>query len=117
MDINNINFTDKVREIFTISQGKVQNNKNLHIDTAHILESIVETSCLGKSLLVKLGLDMNKLKKAIRNKIKLCPTSRTNIDKTELTVNLSNILKNAQNKAYELGDKFVATDLIILAIL
>lgn len=117
MDINNINFTDKVREIFTISQGKVQNNKNLHIDTAHILESIVETSCLGKSLLVKLGLDMNKLKKAIRNKIKLFPVSSANIDKTELTVNLSNILKNAQNKAYELGDKFVATDLITLAIL
>jgi ATP-dependent Clp protease ATP-binding subunit ClpB len=117
MDINNINFTDKVREIFAISQGKAQNNKNSYIDTLHILQSIVDTSCLGKSLLMKFGLDMNKLNKSIQDKINLLSTSDTYSDKTELTTNLAKILKNAQAKAYKLGDKFVATDLITLAIL
>jgi hypothetical protein len=32
MDINKINFTDKVREIFTLSQGKAETNKNLYIE-------------------------------------------------------------------------------------
>ena len=117
MDINKINFTDKVREIFTISQGKAQTNKNSHIDIVHILDSITNTCCLGKSLLEKFGIDIDKFKKVIQDKINLLPTLDSHIDKIEITINLAKILNDAHEKALRLGDKFVATDLIILSIL
>ncbi len=117
MDINKINFTDKVREIFTLSQGKAETNKNLHIDVVHIFDSITESSCLGRSLLEKFGIDINKFNKAIKDKINLLPVSDSHIDKIEITTKLAKILNNAYEKALRLGDKFVATDLILLSIL
>jgi ATP-dependent Clp protease ATP-binding subunit ClpB len=117
MDINKINFTDKVREIFTLSQGKAETNKNLHIDVVHIFDSITESSCLGRSLLEKFGIDINKFNKAIQEKINLLPVSDSHIDKIEVTTKLAKILNNAYEKALRLGDKFVATDLILLSIL
>jgi ATP-dependent Clp protease ATP-binding subunit ClpB len=117
MDINKINFTDKVREIFTLSQGKAETNKNLHIDVVHIFDSITESSCLGRSLLEKFGIDINKFNKAIQEKINLLPVSDSHIDKIEITTKLAKILNNAYEKALRLGDKFVATDLILLSIL
>jgi ATP-dependent Clp protease ATP-binding subunit ClpA len=117
MDINKINFTDKVREIFTLSLGKAETNKNLYIDTAHIFDLITESSCLGKSLLEKFGIDMNRLNKAIKDKINLLPISDSHIDKIEITTKLAKILNNSSEKALRLGDKFVATDLITLSIL
>ena len=117
MDINKINFTDKVREIFTLSQGKAHTNKNLYIDTPHIFDSITKSSSLGKSLLEKFGIDMHKLNKAIQDKIDLLPISDSHIDKIEITTKLAKILNNSYEKALRLGDKFVATDLIILSIL
>jgi ATP-dependent Clp protease ATP-binding subunit ClpB len=117
MDINKINFTDKVREIFTLSQGKAETNKNLHIDVVHIFDSITESSCLGRSLLEKFGIDINKFDKAIQEKINLLPVSDSHIDKIEITTKLAKILNNAYEKALRLGDKFVATDLILLSIL
>lgn len=117
MDINKINFTDKVREIFTLSQGKAETNKNLHIDVVHIFDSIAESTCLGRSLLEKFGIDINKFNKAIQEKINLLPVSDSHIDKIEITTKLAKILNNAYEKALRLGDKFVATDLILLSIL
>jgi ATP-dependent Clp protease ATP-binding subunit ClpB len=117
MDINKINFTDKVREIFTLSQGKAETNKNLHIDVVHIFDSITESFCLGRSLLEKFGIDINKFNKAIQEKINLLPVSDSHIDKIEITTKLAKILNNAYEKALRLGDKFVATDLILLSIL
>ena len=117
MDMNKINFTDKVREIFTLSQGKAHTNKNLYIDTPHIFDSITKSSSLGKSLLEKFGIDMHKLNKAIQDKIDLLPISDSHIDKIEITTKLAKILNNSSEKALRLGDKFVATDLITLSIL
>ena len=117
MDINKINFTDKVREIFTSSHEMAHAHKNSHIDTAHILYSIVNSSCLGKLLLEKFGVNMNKFNKVIQDKIKLLPTLDNHIDKIEITTNLAKILNSAHEKAHSLGDKFVATDLITLSIL
>ena len=95
MDINKINFTDKVREIFTSSHEMAHADKNSHIDTAHILYSIVNSSCLGKLLLEKFGVNMNKFNKVIQDKIKLLPTLDNHIDKIEITTNLAKILNSA----------------------
>ena len=37
MDINNIKFTDKVREIFSLSDQKAKQYKHQHIDNVHCL--------------------------------------------------------------------------------
>ena len=48
MDINNIKFTDKVREIFSLSDQKAKQHKHQHIDNVHVLLSILDTPCLGR---------------------------------------------------------------------
>ena len=51
MDINDIKFTDKVREIFSLSDQKAKQYKHQHIDSVHVLLSILDTPCLGRKLL------------------------------------------------------------------
>ena len=51
MDINNIKFTDKVREIFSLADQKAKQYKHQHIDSVHVLLSILDTPCLGRKLL------------------------------------------------------------------
>ena len=62
MDINNIKFTDKVREIFLLSDQKAKQYKHQHIDNAHVLLSILETTCLGRKLLETSKINLDKLK-------------------------------------------------------
>ena len=49
MDINNIKFTDKVREIFSLSDQKAKQYKHQHIDNVHVLLSILDTNVLVES--------------------------------------------------------------------
>ena len=52
MDINNIKFTDKVREIFSLSDQKAKQYKHQHIDSVHILISILDRLSLNSILSV-----------------------------------------------------------------
>ena len=117
MDINNINFTDKVKEIFTISDHTAKQKKNQYIDNAHVILSILDTKCLGNQLLESAKIDTDRLRKFCNDTISALPVSATQTSKVEITTDLLEVIKKAQTEASQLGDTYIASDLIVFYIL
>ena len=117
MDINNINFTDKVKEIFTISDHTAKQKKNQYIDNAHVILSILDTKCLGNQLLESAKIDTDRLRKFCNDTISALPVIATQTSKVEITTDLLGVIKKAQTEASQLGDTYIASDLIVFYIL
>ena len=93
MDINNINFTDKVKEIFTISDHTAKQKKNQYIDNAHVILSILDTKCLGNQLLESAKIDTDRLRKFCNDTISALPVIATQTSKVEITTDLLEVIK------------------------
>ena len=117
MDINKINFTDKVKEIFTISDHTAKQKKNQYIDNVHVILSILDTKCLGKQLLESAKIDIDRLRKFCNDTISALPVIATQTSKVEITTDLLEVIKKAQTEASQLGDTYIASDLIVFYIL
>ena len=117
MDINNINFTDKVKEIFKISDHTAKQKKNQYIDNAHVILSILDTKCLGNQLLESAKIDTDRLRKFCNDTISTLPVIATQTSKVEITTDLLEVIKKAQTEASQLGDTYIASDLIVFYIL
>ena len=117
MDINKINFTDKVKEIFTISDHTAKQKKNQYIDNAHVILSILDTKCLGNQLLESAKIDTDRLRKFCNDTISALPVIATQTSKVEITTDLLEVIKKAQTEASQLGDTYIASDLIVFYIL
>ena len=117
MEINNIKFTDKVREILTSASVLAKRRSNQFIDIPHVIISTLEHDSLGKNLLETIGLDLEQIKKLSDNQIDLLPKiSGTNI-RLEISSELAQSLQNALLSSKKYGDDYVASDLIIESIL
>ena len=104
MDINNIKFTDKVREIFSLSDQKAKQYKHQHIDNVHVLLSILDTSCLGRKLLEVSKLNLDKLRVECMDEINSLPVISNLSEKTEITSRLYNVLKSSESESRSVGD-------------
>tara|TARA_Y100001958_G_scaffold19889_1_gene12100 strand:- start:13602 stop:16193 length:2592 start_codon:yes stop_codon:yes gene_type:complete len=117
MDINNIKFTDKVREIFSLSDQKAKDRKHQYIDSFHILSSILDTQCLGKTLLESSKFDLNKLRSLCDKEVDSLPVVTSISEKTEITSDLYAVLKHSESESLRLGDSYLATDILALQII
>ena len=117
MDINNIKFTDKVREIFSLSDQKAKQYKHQHIDNVHVLLSILDTSCLGRKLLEVSKLNLDKLRVECMDEINSLPVISNLSEKTEITSRLYNVLKSSESESRSVGDTYVASDILAVQIL
>ena len=117
MDINNIKFTDKVREIFTLSDQKAKQYKHQYIDNVHVLLSILDTKCLGRKLLETSKLNLDKLRVECMDEINSLPVISNVSEKTEITSSLYNVLKNSESESSSAGDTYVASDILAVQIL
>ena len=117
MDINKIKFTDKVREVFSLSDQKAKKSKHQYIDSFHLLLTILDTQCLGKKLLESSKFDLNKLKDICDKEIDLLPVVTNINNKTEITSDLYNILKNSESEYLRLRDTYLATDILTVQII
>ncbi len=117
MDINNIKFTDKVREIFLLSDQKAKQHKHQHIDNVHVLLSILDTPCLGRKLLEASKLNLDKLRVECIDEINTLPVVSNLSEKTEITSNLYNVLRSSESESRSLGDTYVASDILAAQIL
>ncbi len=117
MDINNIKFTDKVREIFSLSDKKAKDRKHHYIDSFHILSAILDTQCLGKKLLESSKFDLNKLRSLCNKEFDSLPVVSSISEKTEITSDLYDVLKHSESESLKLGDSYLATDIITLQII
>ena len=94
MDINNIKFTDKVREIFSLSDQQARQYKHQHIDNAHVLLSILDTTCLGKKLLED---SKSEIKNAIARKLDMA--------KKQIEANEKNVLNSIRDEIIDAAFK------------
>ncbi len=117
MDINNINFTDTVKQLFSISDQKAKQNKNQYIDNLHVIISSLNLQCLGKKLLEQINIDINELENFCEDNINLLPVVTVQNDKIEITRDLFDVIEKSQTESKRLGDTYVASDLIIFYIL
>ncbi len=117
MDINNIRFTDKVREIFAGADQKARQYKHQYISCYHMLSVILDTECLGKQLLESTNHDTDHLKKLCINNLSSLPIIDNLNNKTEITTDLFNVIKKSENETKVLGDTYLASDLITFFIL
>ena len=117
MDINKIKFTDKVREVFSLSDQQAKKSKHQYIDSFHLLLTILDTQCLGKKLLESSKFDLNKLKDICDKEIDLLPVVTNINNKTEITSDLYNILKNSESEYLRLRDTYLATDILTVQII
>ena len=97
MDINNINFTDKVREIFTLSNDTAKNHKHQNIDTVHVLSAILQVDCFGKTLLKAQNINLDELAAICSEKINSMPVVSELSDKIEITLDLFNTIKKSES--------------------
>ena len=117
MDINDIKFTDKVREIFSLSDQKAKQHKHQHIDNVHVLLSILDTPCLGRRLLEASKLNLDKLRVECMDEINSLPVVSNLSEKTEITSSLYNVLKSSESESRSAGDTYVASDILAVQIL
>lgn len=117
MDINNIKFTDKVREVFLLSDQKTKRYKHQHIHSVHVLLSILDTPCLGRKLLETSKLNLDKLRAECIKEMDSLPEVVNPNEKTEITSDLYNVLKSSENESRRVGDVYVATDMLAVEIL
>ncbi len=117
MDINNINFTEKVREIFTLSNEIAKNHKHQNIDNVHVLSAILQIDCYGKALLKTLKFDIEELTSICSKKISSIPVVTQLSDKIEITLDLFNTIKDSESLSKIYGDTYVASDLLLYSIL
>ena len=108
MDINNIKFTDKVREIFSLSDQKAKQYKHQHIDNVHVLLSILDTACLGRNLLESSKLNLDKLRVDCMDEIDSLPVVSNPNEKTEITSSLYSVLKSSESESRSVGDTYDA---------
>ena len=117
MDINNIKFTDKVREVFSLSDQKTKRYKHQHIHSVHVLLSILDTPCLGRKLLETSKLNLDKLRVECIEEMDSLPEVANPNEKTEITPDLYNVLKSSESESRRVGDVYVATDMLAVEIL
>ena len=79
--------------------------------------SILDTKCLGNQLLESAKIDTDRLRKFCNDTISALPVIATQTSKVEITTDLLEVIKKAQTEASQLGDTYIASDLIVFYIL
>lgn len=114
MDYNNV--TEKVVKIITTSQEIAKNYYSSEIDVPHIIKAMLtDENSMLKNVLAKISCSISLVEQTIDgfNEKK---AKSSNIDNIYVSVDVSNLIKNAEKykKIYE--DKFISVEHLILAI-
>lgn len=116
-------FTDKSQEAIINAQAIAHSNGQANIEALHILLSLLEqTESIVRSILEKMKIDPEMIERYVAEEIKKLP--RTNTPKNSgpiQTVSGTNetafILERSQKEADGLGDEFISTEHIFLALI
>ena len=117
MDINNIKFTDKVREILSISNENSKQRKNQFVDNPHVILAILNTNCFGKKLLDYFKIEHQDLVDFSESLISDLPVIQNPNNKIEITTSLLKVIQKSDETAKSMNDTCVASDLLVFYIL
>lgn len=112
----NQNMTQSVVYIFQRSHDEALHKHHQQLSPFHILNSLIYSS--DKYIFNKCihGIDINKLKQMCEKRLSQLPEVHGNID-ISLSSELEFVLRRADERARELGDKFISLDNLIFCLL
>lgn len=114
-------FTHKSQEAIINAQVIAQDNGQQHIEALHLLAALLEQGeSLVKPVLEKLKIDPKKVEEQIWNEIEKLPKAAGGggiVGMVQGTAEVAMILERAKKEAEKMGDEFVSTEHLLLAII
>jgi len=118
--MNGANFTNKAQEAILSAQTFAQERGQQQVDALHLLLSLLmQEESVVLTILQKLGVDVDILKKKVENQVNRIPTIATppNFGQFYLTQDMAKVLERARQEAMKMNDEFVSIEHLFLALI
>lgn len=114
----NAQFTTKSQEVLSAANMNAQTASNPNLDTAHLLKALMDQrDGVAVAVLKTAGLDPDVISVAASTLIKKLPKAAgSSVAQAQPSRALLTALQNAQNKATELGDTYISTEVLLLGL-
>jgi len=119
--MNGANFTHKAQEAILQAQSLASTRGQQQIDALHLLFALLsQEESVVLTLLQKLGIDVESLKKKIKSALDKVPaiiSTQTTFGQFYLTQDLARVLDRARQESMKMGDEFISVEHLFLALL
>ena len=114
------NFTNKAQDAIMSAQQLAQEKGQQQIDALHLLFALLmQDGSVILTILQKLGVDVDSLKKKVETQITKIPTiaAPTVFGQFYLTQDMAKVLDRARQEAMKMGDEFISVEHFFLSLL
>ncbi len=114
------NFTNKAQDAILSAQSMAQDKGQQQIDALHLLFSLIsQENSVVVTVLQKIGVDIDNLKKKTETEIKKISTilPQTTFGQFYLTQDMAKVLERARQEAIKMHDEFISVEHLFLALL
>ena len=110
-------FTTRFQEFLGEAQSMAVERSQQYIDPLHLLLAVLkDTEGTGRTLLERSGVRVRELERKVKEAIGKLPEVSGAADNVQISRELMAILNSMEREAERLGDKFISTDLFLLAL-
>ena len=110
-------FTTRFQELLGEAQSMAVERSQQYIDPLHLrLAVLKDTEGTGRTLLERSGVRVRELERKVKEAIGKLPEVSGAADNVQISRELMAILNSMEREAERLGDKFISTDLFLLAL-
>ena len=110
-------FTTRFQELLGEAQSMAVERSQQYIDPLHLLLAVLkDTEGTGRTLLERSGVRVRELERKVKEAIGKLPEVSGAADNVQIGRELMAILNSMEREAERLGDKFISTDLFLLAL-
>ena len=110
-------FTTRFQELLGEAQSMAVERSQQYIDPLHLLLAVLkDTEGTGRTLLERSGMRVRELERKVKEAIGKLPEVSGAADNVQISRELMAILNSMEREAERLGDKFISTDLFLLAL-
>ena len=110
-------FTTRFQELLGEAQSMAVERSQQYIDPLHLLLAVLkDTEGTGRTLLERSGVRVRELERKVKEAIGKLPEVSGATDNVQISRELMAILNSMEREAERLGDKFISTDLFLLAL-
>lgn len=110
-------FTTRFQELLGEAQSMAVERSQQYIDPLHLLLAVLkDTEGTGRTLLERSGVRVRELERKVKEAIGKLPEVSGAADNVQISRELMVILNSMEREAERLGDKFISTDLFLLAL-
>ena len=110
-------FTTRFQELLGEAQSMAVERSQQYIDPLHLLLAVLkDTEGTGRTLLERSGVRVRELERKVKEAFGKLPEVSGAADNVQISRELMAILNSMEREAERLGDKFISTDLFLLAL-